>query len=124
MSSKANAWRNFSTVSASTVVSGVSRMLKKPKSPLTDALVIGLDDGVAEDDTTSVTAGRDSGAGNVVACSRIGRTPETEVPKRLREGTRNQEGIEGIPTDHPLPVAASFGAELRTSALDAAVDGG
>ncbi len=113
MSSNANAWRNLSTVSASTPSCGVSRMLKNPKSPLVLALVVWnrlRDDPRECDDTISVTPGSVCVAGSVMACSRCGRTPDNvgTPNKRLRDGTRSQDGIEGMPTDHPLPVGASF----------------
>lgn len=139
LSSNANAWRNLSTIPLSTMVSGVSRMLKKPKSPLTDALV-GLLDEDARDDTISVTTGSEfvaRGKETVVACSEIGFSggPALVVlveaaPNKLREGTRSQagiEGIEGMPTDHPLPLDSFVEPKARlprTSAIDAAVEGG
>ena len=123
----------------STMVSGVSRMLKKPKSPLTDALV-GLLDDDARDDTISVTAGSEfvaRGKETVPAWSIVGFSgvPVLVVlvdaaPNKLLEGTRSQpgiEGIEGIPTDHPLPLDSFVEPEAmlpRTSERDAAVDGG
>lgn len=122
LSSNANACRNLSAVSGSTVVSGVSNMLKNPNSPLTDALPASrLFDDEVRDDTTSVTAGI------VAACSMFGRAPVAGAPNReVREGTRSQDGMEGSPTDHPLPPegCAEGDATLRMSAFDAVVDGG
>ena len=140
MSSNANAWRNFSIVSPSTVVSGVSRILKKPKSPLADALA-GMLEEDARDDTISVTAGGEHGATGkeiVAACSKVGFSKVSVLavlvdaaPNKLLEGARSQagiEGIEGMPTDQLLPVEGSFDEPKamlpRTSAIDAPVDGG
>ena len=120
-------------------------MLKKPKSPLTDALVgLLVDD--ARVDTTSVTprsAWAESGRAIVAACSITGLvrllalpTLVGVTPNKLRDGTRSHagiDGIEGMPTDHPLPldaVDASFvepepeATFPRRSATDAEVDGG
>lgn len=98
-------------------------MLKYPKSPLlVDVLFVGFRDDDPLVDTTSVTDG--SCASIVVACAMAGRTLVEGVPNKLREGDRSQDGIEGMPTDHPVPLAESFAAEPRMSTLDANVDGG
>ena len=132
MSSNANAWRNLSTAAASTIVSGVSNMLKQPNSPLPLALVAArpaADD--ARDDTTSVTAGNACAAGSVIAWSKLGRTLGAAVSvvlNRLRDGTRSHDGIDGIPTDHPPAECADEGAEVdaatRTSEVEPDTDGG
>ena len=47
------------------------------------------------------------------------------VPKKLREGTRSHEGIEGIPTDHPLLLVDSRAdVAPRISATEETTDGG
>ena len=101
-------------------------MLKNPNSPLTGALVgarpLEADEDAAVD-TTSVTV-----TGSVDACS-IGGRGAAAGQRSVRDGTRSQEGMEGIPTDHELPPAleegwADAGVSPRTSTLDADVDGG
>lgn len=100
-------------------------MLKYPKSPLADVLVVGLLDDDIREDTTSVTVGSECPAGVVAACSTCGRAGVAGVPKKLREGTRSQDGIDGIPTVHPPPLAdADKGADPWVSVIEADVDGG
>ena len=47
---------------------------------------------------------------------------------RLRDGTRSHDGIEGIPTDHPLAACADEGADVdavtRTSEVELDTEGG